>query len=80
MERSSLPCIFAYLPLIAFKLLLAYLRYRRTSKKYVKKFRKTLIKNGIPAKEAKELADMVNIIGVRDFIRVISEEKGALFR
>jgi hypothetical protein len=67
MKRSSLPYIFSLGILILVKTLFAYLRYKRKVKRYVRIFRKTLIRNGVPRKEAGELAEMISHMGIRDF-------------
>lgn len=68
MRRSSLPYIFAFGALILIKIILAYLGYRNKVRKYVRKFRKTLIKNGVPKKEAKKLANEIHFMKLKDLL------------
>ncbi len=73
MKRSSLPYIFAFGIIILMKVIFAYIGYRKSMRRYVRRFRKTLIRNGVPRKEAKELGDMILVMGIGDISRIISK-------
>ncbi len=75
MERSSFPYIFAFTIVILFKIIFVYMVYKKDVRRYAKKFRKTLIKHGIPKNVANDLSRELRVIGLKDFFNVISYEK-----
>ncbi len=59
----------AYFPIIIFELIVAYLKYLLSVKKYRRRFFVTLRKNGLPRRVAKELVKEMKYMRLRDFLR-----------
>ena len=69
MERSSIPYIAAAGMLALLRIFFAYFGYRRAVKRYRKRFRRALIKNGMPRRMAGELSGNITAFDLKGLIR-----------
>ncbi len=63
--------ILADTPAILITITFSYLKYKRKAKKYMKIFRKTLIREGVERKMAKKLASEIKIVNLRELINMM---------
>ncbi len=67
MNKSTIYLI-SYVPLIIITIIFSYLKYKRKVKKYTKMFRKTLIKEGVDRKIARQLSSNIKILNIREIM------------
>lgn len=67
--KEEIPYLMASIPLLVLFIAFSYLRYRKKAKKYVRIFKRTLIKNGIPRNMASKLSSQIKIWGIRDLLQ-----------
>lgn len=72
--RNPILYLIAHIPIIILSLIFSYFSYRRKAKKYVKIFKKTLIKNGIQRKTAKKLSNEIKIMSLGDMLKLMQRK------
>ncbi len=67
--RNPILYLIAHTPILILSLIFSYLSYRRKAKKYVRIFKRTLIKNGIPRNVASKLSSEIKILGIGEILK-----------
>jgi len=69
MMRSPIPYLIAYIPLLIISLIFGYLGYLHKIKRYRRIFLRTLRKQGVPRRTARELCRHIKIISIKEFLK-----------
>ena len=71
-DREAVLTVAAYMPSIAIRVGLSYLRMKRRANKAAKRFYRELVRNGVPPGDARKLADeYIAALSLRHWARTI---------